>query len=373
MVKCKDRALRTSSKRLSHEGSERRRKRSTRRPQTRGNTRTSVVTAQAPRTGDRLEETRSGLLYIEKDILQKWHTYFPDLLKSYGFKSYGANQSRIFIRAGNADNANLSENDSNEKKGSKLAAIYKNSSAVRERRVYGDSEQIKRYLRHCAAKLAERYQISGEIQCYYNYSDNIVYIATNMESEEKALKEIDQSKVWDHERHQAYIQSRTLRASLQSEPYRKGLSKRKTASIERKMKHSISCPDAMKNARFRVVESRNAEIPGLHAERKILYALRRIKGENYFLNPLCLGGIRRPCFVCAALCFESVDQVRPGPVWISLAASTPRNIEEAARIIKAIIAPRYLTYVSRKDDGVTIDNDTESCEDVEDDQAGVYS
>ncbi|MCM1563227.1 MAG: hypothetical protein NC079_06405 [Clostridium sp.] len=333
-----------------------------------------VVTAQAPPADERLIEVCNGRFYTEKYMLQNWHTIFPKLLEYYGFKSYGANQSQIFIRAGNEDNANVSKNDSGRKGESRLDGMFKNSPAVRERRVYGGSEQIKRYLRHCAAALTRYYQIPGEVQCYY--SDNIVYVATNSESDEKALEAIDKNRVWNHKSYQDYTESIIQRASDQPQTVRladgscqKSLSKRKAAAVESRMRHCVPCPDALKSATFRVVKSRNTDmgraIPGLHAERKILYYLRGVKGEDYFLNPLCLGGMRRPCFVCAALCFESMNRVHRGVVWVSEAASKPKDGKEMDRILAAVRDASNLTHVSRRNDSVTYDNDTESCEENE--------
>lgn len=378
MVKHKSRAQHTSSKMVLDEGSAKSRKSSRRRPQTRSQTRsnmgTIIVTAQAPSTDERPIETCNRQVYTEEYMLQNWHTIFPKLLECYGFKSYGTNQGRIFIRVRNADHANASKNDSNAKERRKLDGMVKNSSAVREPRVYEDSEQIKRYLRHCATALTGYYRLSGEVQCYY--SDNVVYVAANKKSDEKALEAINKNRVGNHKSYRAYAKAIRQRASGQPQNVRLAgrfctnkLSRRKAAVVASRMRHCVPCPNVLESAKFRVVKSRDTDmgpkIPGLHAERKILYYLRRKKGEDYFLNPLCLGGIHRPCFVCAALCFESMDRVHPGVVWVSKAASTSKDIKEMRRILAAVKDMSKLTYVSLRADGATYDNDTESCEESE--------
>ncbi len=135
--------------------------------------------------------------------------------------------------------------------------------------------------------------------------------------------------------------------------------------------HALMCPSALSGAKIHAIKSRevNVKIHGLHAERKILYYLRSQKNdEGFFLDPLRLGGIRRPCFICAALCFENMSQVRPGPCWVSEAGSKPKDIKEMFLILDAIRNNDNITYITDTNGHLTMDHDTESSEGSECDQ-----
>lgn len=84
------------------------------------------------------------------------------------------------------------------------------------------------------------------------------------------------------------------------------------------------------------------------------------KNDDIFLDPLRLGGIRRPCFICSALCFKDMSEVHPGPVWVSNAASRPRDINEMFLILDAIRNKENVTNISSIGDKGTMDADTES-------------
>ena len=128
-----------------------------------------------------------------------------------------------------------------------------------------------------------------------------------------------------------------------------------------KLEHPISCPSSLSDAAFQVIGNTYG-IQGLHAERKILYYLRSQKeNNNTYLDPLRLGGIRRPCFTCSALCFADMSQVHPGPVWVSGAASKPKDVNEMFLILEAIRNKNNTTHLTLdKSNRLTTDNDTES-------------
>lgn len=324
---------------------------------------------------------RGDICCYAQNILNRWKEIFPILLEYYVFEHHGANQSCTFHRVKSTD----ADNPIVKGGMSKMKRLYGGSDGIRKSRVYGPDEEIKRYLRHLASALKIKFGIENEIQCYYD--DNVVYVAANIQADENKLLEIEGKKVLEYDAVlQKYsrifnkVNSKSDRDKFGTRLLRRMIpkkggkafarksqwsipNKRAYASVKR-LRHNISCPELLKNATFKVITSSdiNNGIPGLHAERKILYYLRSLKGnENMFLNPLRLGGIRRPCFICAALCFSSMDQVRPGPVWVSAAASTPKDISEMFLILDAIRNKKNITYITLdRNNNLTTDHDTES-------------
>lgn len=301
-----------------------------------------------------------------QNILDGWDSILPNLLEKYEFKSYGKNQSQTYHRPG-SNNAVAPLGYQAERRMPILMCIYRASNGIRKCRRYEPDEKIKRYMRHYATLLTVRFGIKSEIQCYYD--DGVIYVAVNNETDEKKLfeSEINGMNVWKLGEYylQEAIKYKKAHSQLNWTEFVREicplfLPNKRAKTFARRLRHSIPYPALLKNAKFQVIGSRdiNVKIEGLHAERKILYFLRSKKGDNFFLNPLKLGGIRRPCFICSALCFSDMDQVRPGPVWVSNAASRPKDILEMFLILNAIINKNNTTYIS--DNGMG--NDTESSE-----------
>ncbi len=315
---------------------------------------------------------RENINYYEKDpvvrrIFDNWRVFLPQFLTRCSFKSFGANQSLNYHRPGN-NTAAVFPKSRDRRKSSKLSGKYKGSSGLRERRRYTKREEIKRYLRHLAAEIALVYGIESEIQCYFDDEEQTVYIAVNTPNDEKKLSGIKGktfSICFDDVRYPLRKTNDRFSFRGKAGSYDSRLSDRKSKLYLRRLRHNLPCPVALRKAKFKLIKGSevNAAIPGSHTERKILYHLRsQKKDENFFLDPLRLGGIRRPCFICAALCFENMSQVRPGPCWVSGAASTPKNIKEMFLILDAIRNNENITYVSVNNEKPTQDNDTESSE-----------
>lgn len=306
-------------------------------------------------------------------IRGRWRVFLPRFLTHCGFKSFGANQSLTFHRPGR-NMATYSPQHRDRGKLSKLNRMYKGSSGIRARRRYTKEEEIKRYLRHCAAAFKLSYNLGSEIQCYYDDEEQIVYVAVNTQRDERKISKIGGEKLSEClENTQRSLRKTNdvsaFRGKAKSNTAR--LSDRITKPLFRRLKHNLTCPAALRKAIFKIIKSSevNFKIPGLHAERKILYYLRSQKGnDNISLDPLRLGGIRRPCFVCSALCFKDMSQVHSGPCWVSIAASTPKDVKEMFLILGAIRNNENITHVSDNNGQNTMDNDTDSSEGSECDQ-----
>lgn len=304
------------------------------------------------------------ICFFAEQIRGRWKGFLPEFLKHCGFVSYGANQGLTYHRTG-GDAVTGPSDYRNEKRIPKIKRLYKGSKGKRKRRKYTNDEEIKRYLRHCAAALMINFQLKDEIQCYYDEEDGVVYVAANDKADSKKLSGIHGKEISECS---AVLQ--LLRRGINENPsvwsgFEAGLTEMITSnktSLFRRLIHSMTCPAFLRKAKFQVIEG-DYNIPGLHAERKILYSLRSKKGnDDIFLNPLQLGGIRRPCFICSALCFPDMSQVRPGPVWVSNAASAPGDSKEMFLILDAIRRKGNITYLSDNGRYLTTDNDTESGE-----------
>lgn len=303
-----------------------------------------------------------------KKILEKWNKFLPQFLEHYGFVSRGANQSHTCHRSGSNDTAEQIDRW-DEMRTSKIMGLYKDSSGIRRRRKYTDDEVIKRYLRHCAAALAINFGIDDEIQCYYD--DNVVYAATNNATNSDLSKingmKISECSIILQHSWRELIKSPTdndnhpIWGRFQDKVINIVAPNNMTHPLLNKLEHPVSCPPSLSDAAFQVIGNTYG-IRGLHAERKILYYLRAQKrDQDIFLDPLRLGGIRRPCFICSALCFADMSQVHPGPVWVSGAASKPKDDNEMFLILEAIRNKNNTTHMTLDRKGHLTDKyDTES-------------
>lgn len=321
------------------------------------------VVEEALKTGWRswLEDDQN--IFKANRILSNWRAFFPHFLDKEKFVPYGAKQRLTYHRAG-GDGTGVSPDRRDAEGGRKIENLYRESSGIRERREYSKNEEIKRYLRHCAAVLAINFNIAGEIQCYYD--EKKVYVATNNGTDVRNLSAINDRSVTEYEEILQQSYSEIINGPADNDRIFKDKltdyinDKRVHGPLLRKLRHGLPCPDPLRECKFELIED-DYGIPGLHAERMILYHLRSMKGhESDFLEPLRLGGIRRPCFICSVLCFSDMSQVYPGPVWVSDAASKPRNISEMFLILEAIRKKENKTYISKVDSRLTMDNDTES-------------
>jgi len=323
---------------------------------------------------------------IVNKIFINWKMFLELFLKKCNFTSHGAEPSLTYHRPEKNDNAEFPERR-DSKNIPKINSMYEGSPGKRESREYKVDEEIKRYLRHCAATLKINFQLKEEIQCYYDDEENLVYIATNDSNDEKKLsgfegKQMSEfSAVLEHplkgllnctDDYYSFsiwsgFQDRLFDAILLDAT----LSKDDMVEPLRRLKHNLVCPANLSKAKIHIIKSSTIDVPiqGLHAERKILYYLRSQKNNNdFFLDPLRLGGIRRPCFVCSALCFADMSKIRPGPCWVSTAGSKPKDIKEMFLILDAIRNEGNTTYITDNNEHLTMDYDTESCEGSECDQ-----
>lgn len=309
-----------------------------------------------------------NIRFRAEKILRDWNEFLPQFLEHYGFESYRENQSLTYHRSGSNDTAEqIDQHDEIEMP--KIRRLYKDSSGIRRCRKYTDDEAIKRYLRHCAAALAVNFGIEDEIQCYYD--NKVVYVATNNDTDpgiskidgmrisecsavlQHSLKELIESPT-DNANHSIWSRFKAKLIDM-------FLSNKKAEPLLGRLRHALMCPAPLRGAAFKVIKNTYG-IRGLHAERKLLYFLRSEKRNNdMFLDPLRLGGIRRPCFICAALCFADMSQVHPGPVWVSEAASKPKDVNEMFLILEAVRNKNNTTNItSDKSKRLRTDHDTES-------------
>lgn len=307
-------------------------------------------------------------------IFENWETFFPRFLERCGFRGYGARPSLTFHRPKSNNSAELSERSVREKI-TKINELYKKGSGIQMRRKYTDEEEMKRYLRHCAAALKVIFETENEIQCYYNDENNTVYVSANTKDDEKKLSEIDGEMILKYSiifRHSFREINKNKYNKGNSSVLRKFNDKIVDAILSgdgnkphlKRFTHTLTCPTALKKAKFKLIKSSDidVQINGLHAERKILYYLRKKNNRNMYLDPLRLGGIRRPCFICSALCFEDMFQIHSGPVWCSKAASAPKDIKEMFLILDAVRNSENTTHITYDNGRFKMDADTESDE-----------
>ncbi len=287
--------------------------------------------------------------YGEAAISREWLTScsnegfavgLPRYAVQNGFQRYGANQSEKLIRTNP-----LSCSPPPQKQQSVISSMIAGTTSERTAHTM---EPTHRYLRRCAETIALKCGIaSDEIQCYYHR--NTVLVSANTKSRIDAIKRIVENK------NVIEFMTSEIPDSLYSDtPIRN------PESLRRTRKHP-ECP-LSENAVFHVVGCIGSYSEGLHAERRILYHLREnyYKNSNYFLDYNMLGGRRRPCFVCGAICFRDSSKIPRGPLWSSVAAMQC-GIEERQRVLRDIEDPGIVTCVTRLRNGrATFGNDSES-------------
>ncbi len=245
----------------------------------------------------------------------------------------------------------------------KLERINVGTREVCSPRKYSLEEKIQQYLRHVAAALKLKYSISGEIQCYYEEynSKKIVYISGNLNCVNKKLRE----------KNLDYLPVNTfMKLFYETYDRENRIESSKDKYLVRRLEHKIESPFGDDVILLIVSDEIGTGVEGLHAERRILYHLRSKRNEdNFFLDRQRLGGIRRPCFVCAVICFAKDAGVRGGAFWSSIAAKKTLSPKEDHLLFEAISDRRTVTYVTEDAKGnLTTDEDTESEAELSDEE-----
>lgn len=270
---------------------------------------------------------------------------------------HGANQSATLH---SKDTTKLVTGDVSHK----LTAMYEDDKGKRRRRRFGEAEDIHRFLRWLSTFLSVQYQISGEVQCYYDVSRKIIFVSTNNYRElgrlgkgllplparvrPKTARQIRHHNHWDN---LAFLLNHYNRAF--------GTFREIIVSV---------IPDDPELDRKSL---------GTHAEQRILHYLKKeseeIKGDmiaagavevedgRLKLKPEYLGGLRRACFACARICHSAAGQasIHPGPFWPSKASLGGAEKLDLVKISEGITEqdPTYVTFEAGQ---ATLDHDTDS-------------
>lgn len=208
--------------------------------------------------------------------------------------------------------------------------LPKTGANVSKPHVYEEEYDIKRFMRWIASYLSAKYNIGSEVQCYYDIRTRRILVAANKDSDISTLA--------------SQISTRLLRLFLLEvafEPFPIGSGKTVKELTKRQIRHGkklsrlsdmamISKGIDLSKVRLCVVP-RISDVDSLHAEQRILHYLRgEAEDESLMLQPQLLGGIKRPCFVCAHACFAPGDRanVHPGLLWDTKSATC--KLEQSA-------------------------------------------
>ena len=222
--------------------------------------------------------------------------------------------------------------------------------------VYEKEYDIKRFMRWIASYLSAKYSIGSEVQCYYEASTRRILVAANKDSDIRTLE--------------SQVNKRLLRLFLLDvalEPFPIGSGKAAKELKKRQIRHgeelSRLSDMAIKGKGIDLSKVRLCVVPcipgvdSLHAEQRILHCLRgeaeggRMKdmvdkdvlavddrSGGLMLRPRLLGGIKRPCFVCAHACFTPGDRVNvhPGLLWDTKSATCKLEQSSVEDIVGAM-------------------------------------
>ena len=223
----------------------------------------------------------------------------------------------VFVAARGSNDA-LSANPSG------LTEIYKHSpNLVRRPRPY-TYDRSKQALRWLSTVVKQQFPGALEIQCYWDAPHRRVWVSSNRKRQNEDIR--------------AFLSEGSLTEVLLDPPEERpgGRAARHVAKLRRalleKPAQGVS-PDvqrlfaAMRQGRFKVpVESfyEDGAQVDLHAERRIQIALEQ---AGMKLDPRSLGGVMRPCAVCAKV-LGLPDSAHRGPAWLSRSAAAYVDVRE---------------------------------------------
>lgn len=189
--------------------------------------------------------------------------------------------------------------------------------------VYEEEYDIKRFMRWIASYLSAKYNIGSEVQCYYDIRTSRIVVAANDNSDITKLQLKVNNKPLAEVFNNDLIQQIPMGLyaitpkALQGRRHWEELNKLADSAKKRKGERDLS------KVFFYVVPCIRG-VRSLHAEQRILHYLREeAEDESLMLQPQLLGGIKRPCFVCAHACFAPGDRanVHPGLLWDTMSAT----------------------------------------------------
>ena len=221
--------------------------------------------------------------------------------------------------------------------GGKLASMYREAPAqVRVARSYG-VERPKQILRWLATVVFQKFG-GVEIQCYWEASLGLILISSNTDAVNKQIRQAVENKTLI-----------TTISKASSGEHDRITRHRKKLLVRGVHEAQTSIKAALDNYKIDVPA---AEYEcDLHAERRIRLKLGKA------LDPNCLGGVKRPCLVCAYAL--QLAGARPGPLWTTKSALGGLSIDtvlEHARVNGVIT---YVTYDKLRKK-LTINYDTDS-------------
>lgn len=243
----------------------------------------------------------------------------------------------------------------------KLTAMYESSEGKRERRQYGEGEDIRRFLRWFSTFLSVQYQISGEVQCYYDISRKIIFVSTNDSRELRRIGRLPfppyrHPSTPREKRHLKHWGNMAKLLFKEEEPYRSILQMLDEV-IFQMVPDQVPSGTHAEQRILRYLESESEEI------REGLLASGAVEDEDgrMKLKPEYLGGLRRACFACSYACHSDAGRARihPGPLWPSKASLAVMETPDILRAIRGI-AEAEPTFATFEDAKITLDHDTDS-------------
>lgn len=247
--------------------------------------------------------------------------------------------------------------------------------------MYAEECDSKRFMRWIATYLSANYNISSEVQCYHEQTTCRILVAANENSDLKILESgLHRMRLVDFfkkvSKEPVAIKSSRTSETLKARQLRQGKELKRLADMAGKSKNVT-----WSSYSFFVVPPIRG-VSSLHAEQRILHYLREEaigwrkddlldedegamtvdeRSGKLMLRPELLGGIKRPCFICAHACFTPYDRnkVHPGLLWDTKCAGGILD-DDAYEDTKEAIKKHRAVYKSRTECGEAEDVDSES-------------
>ncbi len=277
----------------------------------------------------------------EREPSEEQEVWLDKVGSALGVVAHGAVTSKQGARMYRVPQDNIDALDP-KKKGTKLEQMFDGTDQVSDKTSF-EGKREKQILRWLATVLFGKYSTGVEIQCYFDGTD--IWVSSNTNDVNSAIS--------------GYLpQGGDVFAKL-------GLAKSGGKAKSRGERHAKKLGASADAARYpeqaaivTALKAGRIKVPptaydfDLHAERRIGLAVGS-------LNAARLGGVKRPCMVCAYALGLDTDKTRSGPLWTSAAARGGKTIDEVLQHAEENGIKTFITR-DRLTKKLTTDHDTDS-------------
>ena len=220
--------------------------------------------------------------------------------------------------------------------------MFNGTDQVSEPRSY-QGERPKQMLRWIATKIFGMYGSEAvEVQCYFDGTN--VWVSSNTTTVNGKLRTLLPKGT---DAFGVLGDAPGAKPADRSDRHAQKLAAAKDGPVPEEQKGIVA---ALKAGRINIPPDRTDQVEGFHAE-------RRIEAAVGSLSPGMLGGVKRPCMICAYALGLDTDTTRAGPLWTTSAARGGLEIDDVLDHARSV---GLKTFVTKSGGSLTVDYDTDS-------------